>query len=89
MSLRGQTAEDDVEWREGQVEDASTPTMLCSEDSQLKSIPARPQQRTQSVTGEGGSGRDGLGVWDQQRNTNKMDKKQGPPVEQRTIFNIL
>ena len=54
MSLRGQTAEDDVEWREGQVEDASTPTMLCSEDSQLKSIPARPQQRTQSVTGEGG-----------------------------------
>ena len=67
MSLRGQTAEEAVEWREGQVEDASTPTMLCSEDSQLKSILARPQQR----------------------NTNKMDKKQGLPVEQRTIFNIL
>ena len=32
--------------------------------------------------GSGGSGRDGLGVWDQQRQTfiQRMTKQQGPPV---------
>ena len=37
------------------------------------------------VKREGGWGRDGLGVWDQQMQTiiNKMDKQQGPAVQHR------
>ena len=48
------------------------------------------RHRKQVAKGEGGWGRDGLGVWDQQMQTiiYRMDKQQGPTVQHRELYSV-
>ena len=50
----------------------------------------RHREQTCGCQGEGGWGRNGLGVWDQQMQTSiyRMDKQQGPTVEHREPYSI-
>ena len=50
------------------------------------------RQREQTCCqGEGGQGREGLGVWNQQMQTivYRIDKQQGPTGENRELYSIL
>ena len=51
-----------------------------------------PRHRKQTVVakGEGEWGKDGVGVWDQQKQTitYRMDKQQGPTVQHRELYSL-
>ena len=72
--------------------DTNEPIYETETDSQTQKTDSQTQRTDLWLPRGRGSGRDGLGVWDQQMQTiiYRMDKQQGPTVNHReTVFNIL